>query len=115
MPLELRNRPPQLELVENPPSTVEVRVRGASSLLSQLSPSDVVAELDLALARPGRRYYPVTRAEVRAPFGIDVVDVTPGTISLRFEPSLTRRVPVVPMIDGEPVPGRRQRRGERHS
>jgi YbbR domain-containing protein len=105
VPLELRNRPSQLELVEDPPSTVEVRVRGASSLLSQLSASDVVAEIDLALARTGRRYFPVARAQVRAPFGIDVVDVTPGTISLRFEASLTRRVPVVPMLDGEPAPG----------
>lgn len=105
VPLELRNRPPKLELVEDPPSTVEVRVRGGSSLLSQLSASDVVAEIDLALAKTGRRYFPVTPAQVRAPFGVDVVDVTPGTISLRFEASLTRRVPVVPMLDGEPAPG----------
>lgn len=105
VPLELRNRPPQLELVEDPPSTVEVRMRGASSTLSQLTTSDVVADLDLALAKVGRRYFPVTRAQVRAPFGVDVVDVTPGTISLRFEASLARRVPVVPMLDGEPAPG----------
>lgn len=104
-PLELRNRPGQLELVEDPPSTVDVRVRGASSLLGQLSASDVVAEIDLAAARPGRRYFPVTPAQVRAPFGVDVVDVTPGTVSLRFEPSLVRRVPVVAMIDGDPAPG----------
>jgi YbbR domain-containing protein len=105
VPLELRNRPSRLELVEDPPSTVEVRVRGASGLLSQLSASDVVAEIDLALAKTGRRYFPVTPAQVRAPFGVDVADVTPGTISLRFEASLTRRVPVVPMLDGEPAPG----------
>ncbi len=104
-PLELRNRPPQLELVEDPPSTVDVRVRGASSLLSQLTPSDVVAELDLSFAKTGRRYFPVTRAQVRVPFGVEVADITPGTISLRFEPSLSRRVPVVPMLDGEPAPG----------
>ena len=104
-PLELRNRPPQLELVEDPPSTIDVRVRGASSLLSQLSASDVVAEIDLSAAKAGRRYFPVTRAQVRAPFGVAVVDVTPGTISLRFEASLSRRVPVVPMLDGEPAPG----------
>ena len=76
-------------------------------------PGDVVAEVDLALARTGRRYFHLTPAQVRAPFGVDVVDVTPGTISLRFETSLSRRVPVVPMLDGEPAPGLRRRRGER--
>jgi YbbR domain-containing protein len=105
VPLELRNRPPHLELVEDPPSSVEVRVRGASSLLSRLSAADVVADVDLAQAKVGRRYFLLTPAQVHAPFGIDVVDVTPGTISLRFEASLARRVPVVPMIDGEPAPG----------
>jgi YbbR domain-containing protein len=105
VPLELRNRPDHLELVEDPPATVEVRVRGASGLLSRLSPADVVAEVDLATARPGRRFFSLTRAQVRAPFGVDVVDVTPGTISLRFEPTLVRRVPLVPVVDGDPAEG----------
>jgi YbbR domain-containing protein len=105
VPLELRNRQAQLELVEDPPSTIEVRVRGASSQLSRLSAADVVAEIDLAQAKPGRRFFPLTRNQVRAPFGIEVADVTPAQISLRFEPSLSRRVPVVPLVDGEPAPG----------
>jgi YbbR domain-containing protein len=105
VPLELRNRPEPLELVEDPPATIEVRVRGASGLLSQLSPADVVAEVDLSSARPGRRFFTMTRAQVRAPFGVDVVDVTPGTISLRFEPTLARRVPLVPVVDGDPAEG----------
>ncbi len=105
VPLELRNRPPQLELVEDPPSTVEVRVVGPSGLLGQLSASDVVAEADLSGARPGRRFFHMTPAQVRAPFGVDVVDVTPAIISLRFEPTLVRRVPVVPVIEGEPAAG----------
>jgi hypothetical protein len=105
VPLELRNRPDHLELVEDPPATIEVRVRGASGLLSQLSPADVVAEVNLSTARPGRRFFTLTRSQVRAPFGVDVVDVTPGTISLRFEPTLVRHVPLVPVIDGEPAEG----------
>ena len=50
VPLELRNRPERLELVEDPPATIEVRVRGASGLLSQLMPADVVGEVDLSTA-----------------------------------------------------------------
>ncbi len=105
VPLELSNRPARLELVENPPTAIDVRVRGAAGLLSQLSQGDVVTIVDLSLARSGRRFFHLTRTQVRAPFGVEVVDVTPGTISLRFEPSGSRRVPVVPVVEGEPAPG----------
>jgi YbbR domain-containing protein len=105
IPLELRNRPERLELVEGPPATVEVRVRGTSGLLGQLSQGDVVAMIDLSLAKPGHRFFHLTRTQVRVPFGVEVVDVTPGTISLRFEPMQSRKVPVVPLIEGEPAPG----------
>jgi YbbR domain-containing protein len=105
VPLELRNRPDHAELVENPPATVDVRVRGAAGLLSQLAQGDVVAAVDLAQAKAGRRFFPLTRSQVRAPFGVEVVEVTPGTVSLRFEPSLSREVPVEPVVEGEPAPG----------
>lgn len=105
VPLELRNRPERLELVESPPASVDVRVRGSSGLLSQLSAGDVIAMVDLSTAKVGRRFFHLTRSQVRGPFGVEVVEVTPGTVSLRFEPSGTRWVPVVPVIEGEPAPG----------
>jgi YbbR domain-containing protein len=107
VPLELQNRSERLEMVDNPPTTVNVRVRGRSGLLSQLNPGEVTAMLDLSGAKPGRRYFPLSRKQVRVPFGVEVVEVTPGTIPLRFEPSLTRQVPVVAVTDGEPALGYR--------
>lgn len=104
-PLALQNQPEQLELVDNPPAQVDVRVRGAASLLSHLAPGDVVAMVDLSTARAGRRIFPVTRTQVRTPFGVEVTQVTPATISLRFEPSTTKRVPVMPVVEGEPAVG----------
>jgi YbbR domain-containing protein len=105
VPLELGNRPESLELIENPPEMVAVRVRGASGLLSQLTAGQVIATVDLSLAKEGRKFVYLTPNEVRAPFGVEVVEVTPGTISLRFEKSATRSVPVVPVVEGEPAPG----------
>jgi len=43
--------------VGDAPSNVDVRVRGASSTLGQLAPGDVVAVLDLSVARAGRRLF----------------------------------------------------------
>src|SRR5204862_5225417 len=68
VPLEFRNVPPALEIVGNAPDTVDVRLRGASALLSRMQPGEVVAVLDLATARSGSRLFPIRADEVRAPF-----------------------------------------------
>jgi YbbR domain-containing protein len=47
----------------------------------------------------------MTPDQIRVPTGIEVVQVTPSTIALMFENSLTREVPVVPSIEGAPAPG----------
>lgn len=104
-PLELQNKPELLELVENPPAQIDVRVRGAAGLLSHLQAGDVVAMIDLSTARSGRKIFHLTPAQVRAPFGVEITQVTPGSVSLVFEPTLTKVIPVVPVIEGEPAPG----------
>jgi YbbR domain-containing protein len=103
--LELQQFPPGLEIQGEPPSTVDVRVRGASGTLGRVSPGDIVAVLDLRAARVGRRLFHLTPEQVRAPFGVEVVQVTPPTVALLFENSATRQVPVVPAVDGKPAPG----------
>src|SRR5512138_629976 len=57
VPLEFRNIPQQLEIVGDPPSSVDVRLRGSSALLSRLEPGEIVAVLDLSAARPGSRLF----------------------------------------------------------
>lgn len=105
IPLEFTNLPQQLELVGDPPDVVEVRVRGSSGALSRIAAGELVAVLDLRNARAGQRLFHLTDTDVRAPFGIDVVQVTPSSISVRFEPSATKRVPIVPGVQGEPAAG----------
>jgi YbbR domain-containing protein len=105
VPLELQQPPPGLELHDDAPSTVDVRVRGASGTLSRVSPGDVVAVLDLRGARAGRRLFHLTPDQVHAPFGVEVVQVTPPTVAVVFEASASRQVPVEPAIEGHPAPG----------
>ena len=105
VPLELEQFPAGLELEGEPPSLVDVRVRGASSALSRIAAGDLVAVLDLHAARPGRRLYQLTPEQVRTPFDVQVLQVTPASIALEFERSMSRQVPVAPTIEGEPAPG----------
>jgi YbbR domain-containing protein len=105
VPLEFRNLPSALEIVGDPPTSVDVRLRGSSALLGRLQPSDAVAVLDLVTARPGSRMFHLRSDEVRAPYGVEVAQVVPGTIALDLETSGRRTVPIVPALDGEPAPG----------
>jgi YbbR domain-containing protein len=105
VPLELQQVPLGLELTGEVPATVDVRVRGASGALSRVSTGDVVAVLDLRSARSGRRLFPLTPDQVRVPFGVEVVQVQPSALAMAFEPSASRRVPVMPAVDGRPAPG----------
>jgi len=106
VPLELQQFPAGLELQQGDlPATVEVRLRGPSGVLSRMSPGDVVAVLDLRSARPGRRLFQLNADTVRAPSGIEVLQMTPSTVAMVFEPSASRVVPIIPEIDGKPAPG----------
>jgi hypothetical protein len=104
-PLAFQNQSDLIEMVGDPPAQVDVRVRGAASLVSHLAPGDVVATVDLAGARSGRKIFHLTRGQVNAPFGVEVTQVTPASISLAFEPTLSRSLPVVPVVEGEPAAG----------
>src|SRR3954469_17546254 len=103
--LEDRNIPSELELIGDPPTEVDVRLRGSSALLGRLEPRDVVAVLDLASARPGSGMSHLRSDEEGAPYGVDVAQVIPGTLAVDLERSARRTVPVVPALDGEPAPG----------
>jgi len=105
VPLELQQFPPGLELLGDVPTTADVRVRGVSGTLSRISPGDIVAVLDLRGARAGERLFHLTPEQVRAPFGVEVVQVTPPTVAVVFEKAASRNVPIKPAIEGRPAAG----------
>jgi YbbR domain-containing protein len=105
IPLEFRNKPADLEVVGDPPTAVDVRLSGSSTRLSRMDPGEVVAVLDLGSARPGSRLFHLRPAGVRLPYGIEVSQIVPSTISLELEKSAKRTVNIVPAIEGEPAPG----------
>lgn len=105
VPLEFQNVPVGMEIVGDPPSTVDVRVRGSSGSLSRAQAGEVVAVLDLSSARPGARLFHMRADEVRVPFGVQVVQVAPSTVPLEFEFSGTKVLSISPAVEGQPAPG----------
>ena len=105
VPLDQQNKPPLMEIVGDPPTTVDVRVRGSSAVLNRMDPGEIIAVLDLSTAREGARLFNMRAENVRSPFGVDVLQVTPSTISLELERSAKRMLKVIPAVEGEPAPG----------
>jgi YbbR domain-containing protein len=105
VPLEFQNMPGSLEMIGEPPSFVDVRVKGPSTTLGQLRGTELIVTIDLSAARPGRRMFHLLPDHVTTPVGVRALGVVPPTVPLMFEASATKTVPVVPAIDGEPAAG----------
>jgi YbbR domain-containing protein len=105
VPLEFRNIPAGLEIVGDPPATVDVRMRGPSGMLSRMDPGEVIVVLNLQAARAGSRLFHLRNDEVEAPYGVEVAHVVPSTLSLELEKTSRRTVPVVPAVEGDPASG----------
>ena len=105
IPLEFTNLPAELEMVGGVPEAVDIRVRGSSGALSRTAALDLVAVLDLRSARPGQRLFHLSGNDVRAPFGVEVVQIAPSNVSIGFESPAMKIVPVVPDVQGEPAEG----------
>ena len=106
VPLEFENIPFGLRIVDDPPNTVRVRVRGSSSVVSRLEAGEVVAVLDLVDERAGQRLFDMFADRVVVPPGVEVSNVVPATVTLTLEAAgRARTVPVVPNIEGTPAEG----------
>lgn len=105
VPLEFQNIPEGIEIVGDPPVTVDVRVRGPSNVLGRIDAGEIVAVLDLRAARVGQRLFHLLNDQVRAPFGVQIAQISPPTVSLMFERSAAKVVPIVPAVEGVPAEG----------
>ena len=105
VPVELQNFPRDLELTGEPVNAVEVRLRASPGIIQRIGPGDVSARVDLLGVGEGEHIVHLTGEAIRVPFGVSVVRVNPSTISLNFERTLQKTVPVRPRLTGRPAPG----------
>jgi YbbR domain-containing protein len=105
VPLEYRNIPPQLEITGDTTNMVQVRLRGSSNVIRDISPRDVSTTIDLSKMRTGEKIVPLSPQNVQAPFGAEVVRVNPSSVRFNLERTLTKTVPVVATILGQPTDG----------
>ncbi len=105
VPVELQNVPRDLELVGEPTNLVDVRVRASPSVIQRLTTGDVSAQIDLSGVREGEHIVHLTSDDIRVPFGVRVVKITPSIITMGFERTMLKTVPIRPRLLGRPGAG----------
>jgi diadenylate cyclase len=86
VPLETRNLPDKMEIVEPLEPTVQITVRGIRKDASSLNGKNVLAKIDLSMARFGRRIFPITRDQILLPNDrIQVVKIDPPKLEFTLK------------------------------
>jgi YbbR domain-containing protein len=100
VPLETRNIPPTMELVEKSVSVVDVTVRATNRLLGQITANDITAVLDLKNAPVGQEDYALDASMVVVPPNVKAVRVFPPKAHINLEQAKEAEMEVVPSIQG---------------
>jgi YbbR domain-containing protein len=106
-PVELRNVPPDLMVMDNRVDYVVLRIMGPRTLVSTLDAQDVRLSLDLNGAKPGSASYPLDSSSFNIPRGLTISRITPPVVHLRLEPVMRRRLPVTVRFSNKPPSGYR--------
>ncbi len=105
IPIELRNKPPGLLIVELPPSNARISLRAPRSVWDNLSAEDISIWVDLSDAEPGQLQVELRHHVAEDP--VRVTDLQPSTVGLVLESSASNRMPIQVEVIGEPAIGYR--------
>ncbi len=85
LPVGLKNKPANLQIIEPVHPFVTVTCRGLRKDAGVLNETNVRVELDLSLARWGRRTFRITRDQVLLPNeNVSIVKIDPSVLKFRF-------------------------------
>jgi YbbR domain-containing protein len=101
VPLETRNIPASMELVEKSISTVDITVRATNRLLGQLTAADIEAVLDLKKASVAQEDYALDPAGIIVPPNAKAVRVFPSKVHIKLEKANEVEMDVLPSITGK--------------
>jgi len=107
VPVEFRNIPSDLMVMDNRVDFVVLRVTGPRTLVSTIDADEIKLSIDLNSAKPGTVSYPLGGSSFNIPRGVAVARITPPVVHLRMEPVIELTLPVSLRISGSPAAGYR--------
>jgi YbbR domain-containing protein len=102
---EFKNVPAALGIVNNSVKTVVVTIRGQERLMKNVKPSDVRVFVDLGKAKKGEGTYFLNTNDIKLPYAMTVTNVSPISLRIRLDETISKAVTVVPAITGAPEKG----------
>ncbi|MCK5237331.1 MAG: YbbR-like domain-containing protein [Deltaproteobacteria bacterium] len=105
IPLGLKGIPEDMVMISEPPKDIEVRVAGAKLYMTNLSPSQVSAVLDLSEIEPGSNVLRIEADSFKMPRGVKVVNVSPTTVTIKMERLAKASLPIKVTLTGEVAEG----------
>lgn len=103
VPVEFRNIPADLMVMDNRIDYVVLRLMGPRTLVSTLDADQMRLILDLQGAKSGSVSYPLSADYFNIPRGVTIARTTPPVVHLRLEPVAKRTLPVVVRMSGKPA------------
>ena len=105
VPLEYKNIPAGLEIVNHSMKTVTLNIKGQERFMKNIRLSDIRVPLDLSKAKKGEGIYYIDRHDIRLPRSISIMNINPASVRITTEETMTKTVRVLPLFTGEPARG----------
>lgn len=105
VPLEFKNIPPRLELMYYDVKAVSLNIKGQERLIRTIRPTDIRVWIDLNKAKKGEGIYAINKNNIRLPLTVTVKNITPSSVKVSLEESVSRTVKVRPIVVGIPEKG----------
>jgi YbbR domain-containing protein len=105
MALELANLNKNLMVTSEVPPAIQVRIVGSRSIVNNLSQSRLTQTLDLSGYKSGRHTFSLGPNSFSLPRGVQVVRIQPNPITLTLAATITRTLPIKPVLENSPAEG----------
>ena len=105
MSLDLVNLDKNLMVTSEVPPAIQVRVVGPRSIVNNLSQTRLTQTLDLNGYKSGRHTFSLGPNSLSLPRGVQVVRIQPNPITLTLAATITRTLPIKPVLENNPAEG----------
>jgi len=102
VPLEYKNIPADMGIVNGGVKNVTVTVRGQERTMKNLKASDVRVYVDLEKAKNGEETFYLKTDDVKLPYSLSATNVVPSSVRIKLDETVSMAVQVKPVLSGEP-------------
>jgi hypothetical protein len=94
VPIEYRNRPPEMEILEASVHTVRFQLIGSGTILKSINPDQVQVRLDLSKAIVGQNFFTITNENIKLPPGVLLKEMEPSVVDVTLDIKIKKELPV---------------------